>query len=384
MNALNSFLFIALPYIAIVLCVVGCIYRYRSNGFKVSSLSSQFMNSDSLFFGSTLFHWSMLVIFLGHLFVFFFPGLVLALNSNPTNLVIHEGVGFMFGLGALIGLIWLFIRRLSNDRVNVVTTRMDIFIELLIITQIVLGCWIAIFLRWGSSWFASNLTPYLWSIVKLNPEVMEFKLNRIDPIKRQTIVKEEEIGEGLSPMEPPDAYAPPSMEPVSSEEMHPILRQFVNEHDSFLKEVNAFEDTLLSIQKNGYTREADGKLKHFFNFFDEEFISHNRREEATVFPLLRKRLIASGEHGVGDDPSTAIDMMEDEHTKAAQLAAVILNFLGLAFRFPDERSKLIVLDAALEQSKFLVELLRLHVFREDNVVFPLAHRLITQTEFDAM
>ena len=45
---------------------------------------------------------------------------------------------------------------------------------------------------------------------------------------------------------------------------------------------------------------------------------------------------------------------------------------------------MIVLDAALEQGKNLVELLRLHVFREDNVVFSLAHRLIATTEFDEM
>lgn len=212
---------------------------------------------------------------------------------------------------------------------------------------------------------------------------MEFKLNRIDPLKKQAEI-EPGLDEGLSPMDPPEAFAPPKMESVSLAEMHPFLRNCVEEHAPFLAEVNAFEDTIISIQKEGYTKEADNKLKHFFNFFDEEFIPHNRREEATIFPLLRERLLASGEHGVGDDPATAIDMMEDEHTKAAQLAAVILNFMGLAFRFPDEKTKLIVLDAALEQSKFLVELLRLHVFREDNVVFPLAHQLITRAEFDEM
>lgn len=212
---------------------------------------------------------------------------------------------------------------------------------------------------------------------------MEFKLQRMDPVKKQA-EKEPGLDQGLSPMEPPEAYAPPSLEQVSPAEMHPFLRSCVEEHVPFLAEINAFESTILSIQNGGYTREADSKLKHFFNFFDEEFIAHNRREEATIFPLLRERMLASGEHGVGNDPSTPVDLMEDEHIKAAQLAAVILNFLGLAFRFPDEKSKLIILDAAIEQSKFLIELLRLHVFREDNVIFPLAHRLITRSEFDEM
>ena len=47
-------------------------------------------------------------------------------------------------------------------------------------------------------------------------------------------------------------------------------------------------------------------------------------------------LIADGEHGRGMVPITAIDLMEDEHAKAMQLAAVVLNFVGLAFRLPEE------------------------------------------------
>lgn len=171
MSAFSNFLTIGLPYLAMVLCVVGCIYRYRASGFKFSSLSSQFLDSDKLFFGSMLFHWSVLAVFVGHLLAFLFPGWVLSLNSNQTNLVIFEMLGFTFGLGALLGLVWLFIRRLGNERVQMVTNRMDIFIELLIIIQVALGCWIAYAHRWGSVWFASDLSPYLWSLFKLNPQI---------------------------------------------------------------------------------------------------------------------------------------------------------------------------------------------------------------------
>lgn len=209
------------------------------------------------------------------------------------------------------------------------------------------------------------------------------KLNRIDPLRKQP-ERGLDGGKDLSPMDPPDAYAPPSVEPVPAAELHPFLRKFRDEHIPLMEEVNAFEEAILSIQKTGYTKESDAKLRHFFHFFDHGFIPHSRREEATLFPLLRARLIADGEHGKGKVPTTAIDLMEDEHLKAMQLAAVVLNFLGLVFRLPDERSRLIVLDAALEQGKNLVELLRLHVFREDNVVCALAHRLISRAEFDEM
>jgi|TARA_Y100000294_G_scaffold163880_1_gene170167 nitrate reductase gamma subunit len=48
---------------------------------------------------------------------------------------------------------------------------MDNVIEILIYTQIILGCWIALGYRWGSSWFAADLTPYLRSILTLDPEI---------------------------------------------------------------------------------------------------------------------------------------------------------------------------------------------------------------------
>lgn len=209
------------------------------------------------------------------------------------------------------------------------------------------------------------------------------KLHRLDPLHKQAETGLD-IAQGLSPMDPPDAYAPASIAPVPVEALHPLLRKFRDEHVPFMEELNAFEAAILSIQKNGYAKEADAKLRHFFHYLDQEFTPHSRREEATLFPLLRERLIASGEHGSGSAPATATEVMEDEHAKAMQLAAVVVNFLGLVFRLPDERSAVVVLDAALEQGKNLVELLRLHVFREDNIVFPLAHRLISTAEFGQM
>ncbi len=211
-------------------------------------------------------------------------------------------------------------------------------------------------------------------------------LSQRDPLSKQA--KRGANGVDLSPMDPPQAYAPPAMEQVSLEEMHPFLRRFSEEHALFMAELDRFEGAILSIQKSGYTKELDGQLRHFFHFFDQDFASHSRREEVFLFPLLGERLISDGEHSpIGTPtalPKTAIDVMEDDHFKAIQLAAVVLNFMGLSFRLPDEHSKLLVLDAALEQGKALVELLRLHIFREDNLVFPSAHRLISQVEFDRM
>ncbi len=171
-NSLNNFLFIALPYITLFVFVLGTIWRYRSTKFKVSSLSSQFLEGKTLFWGSVPFHWGMLVLFLGHLIGFLFPRGVLLWNSHPVRLIIIEISAFIFGIAVLIGLINLLYRRLTNPRVTVVTNRMDIGILLLLLLQVFTGLWTAYFFRWGSSWFASVVTPYLWSLFTLQPDIV--------------------------------------------------------------------------------------------------------------------------------------------------------------------------------------------------------------------
>ena len=208
-------------------------------------------------------------------------------------------------------------------------------------------------------------------------------LNRIDPVRKQRDADLDGT-RGLSPMDPPDPYAPPSLEPVPAAEMHPFLRALQDGNALLVEQLTAFESTIASIQKSGFTREADTALRQFFQFFDREFPGRCRYEEAALYPLLRERLLAAGEHGKGDDPATATEVMQSAHAEAAQLAAVAVNFLGLAFRLPDEQSRLIVLDAAIEQCKNLIELLRLMVFRKDNVLYTIAHRLIPGEEFDRL
>ena len=170
MNVVDNFLFIGLPYVAIAVFLVGAIYRYRATGFKYSSLSSQFLEGGGIYIFAVLFHWGILIVFLGHLIAFLFPQATLAWHSSTVRLIADEVVIFTFGLSVLIGLTGLFIRRLLRPRVRVVTSRMDIVIEVVLLAQIVFGLWIALGYRWGYYWFASDMSPYLWSIVKFNPQ----------------------------------------------------------------------------------------------------------------------------------------------------------------------------------------------------------------------
>ncbi|MBW8049148.1 MAG: respiratory nitrate reductase subunit gamma [Cytophagales bacterium] len=171
MNAIDNFLFVALPYIALAVFLVGSIYRYRSTSFKFSSLSSQFLEGRRLFWGSIPFHWGILFLFFGHLTAFLIPQGVLAWNSHPLRLIILEVTAFIFAISVLTGLVNLIIRRTTHPRLKVVSNYMDIVILLLLLLEVVTGLGIAYGLRWGSSWFAAVLTPYLRSVFVLQPEI---------------------------------------------------------------------------------------------------------------------------------------------------------------------------------------------------------------------
>lgn len=210
----------------------------------------------------------------------------------------------------------------------------------------------------------------------------DLRLPAFDPIRRQP----EKVAGGteFSPMDPPEAYAPPKKEEVPFEELHPFLQELMKEHRSCEKEIGLFEQALHRVPEKGIDREVDATLRRFFRYFDEIFLMHQQKEEKTLFPRLRERLIETGEHSQSPEKITAIEMFEEDHIKIVQLVSVIFNFFGLVSRLSDSQSRLLVLDAALEQGKSLVELLRLHIFREDHILIPQAHRYCGFEELEEM
>lgn len=169
---MNTALFIILPSIALVSFLAGSIYRYRRSGFSVTSLSSQILESKVLFFGSRPFHWGIVTLFFGHLTGFLIPRGVVAWNSKPVRLYVLEITALVFALLCLAGIIILIYRRISIKRIKVNTTTMDVVVFIILLLSITTGIYTAIFFRWGSSWFAAVMTPYLRSIFTFNPNIV--------------------------------------------------------------------------------------------------------------------------------------------------------------------------------------------------------------------
>ncbi len=213
----------------------------------------------------------------------------------------------------------------------------------------------------------------------------ESTLNRKDDEINRFVSKDNNEDE-LSPFDPPDAYDPQNIEPVEYDKMHPFLQKLVDEHHAFTKVLNTFEESLINWKKNKwvFTNEINSGLKQFFNFLDENVPLHNQKEEKILFPLLQSKLIEIGEHNKENPAYTGISLMEDEHIKVAQASAIVFNFLGLGSRLPDKRSLEIAFEAAFEQGIAIIETMKLHIFREENILFPQAIKLFTEDEFSTM
>ncbi len=163
-------LFAVFPYAAILLAAVVSVIRFTTNRFSYSSLSSQFLESRRLFWGSVPFHYGLLVVLAGHLVGFLFPRSVTAFNSVPLRLFILEATALALGLLTLAGLVVLVYRRVMSAKIRAVTSRWDVVLLVLLLSQVVTGVYTAIFYRWGSAWYVHTATPYLLSLVQLAPE----------------------------------------------------------------------------------------------------------------------------------------------------------------------------------------------------------------------
>ena len=167
----DMILFGVFPYVAVALMVGVGIYRYRVDRYSWSSQSSQFLESRLLFWGSIPWHYAILVILLAHFLAFLFPTGWAVLLGRPLRLYLLEVTGLALGVSTLIAVALLLFRRVTNVRVAAVTTVIDWLVLAALLLQVATGVYIAFTLRWGSVWYLHTATPWLWSLVKLDPQI---------------------------------------------------------------------------------------------------------------------------------------------------------------------------------------------------------------------
>lgn len=141
MDYLNTLLFGYYPYIAISVFFIGSLARYDRDQYTWRTGSSQFLRAKELRLGSNLFHIGILLLFVGHFVGLLTPPAVyhaLGLSTSAKQ-ILAVIAGGVFGGVCLKGIIILIRRRLTDPRIRATSSRMDIFILLLIGVQLALG-----------------------------------------------------------------------------------------------------------------------------------------------------------------------------------------------------------------------------------------------------
>ncbi len=168
---MDLLIFVAAPYAAIVLCVVGMFERYRRHPASFTSGSSQFIESRVHFWSIVPFHYGILTLLALHLVATLAPASILAWNRSIARLYFGEAAGLAAGILALCACVAVAARRVALRPLRETTTPVDWIVYAILVLQLAGGVWMAFTKSWGSSWFAAVVTPYLYSLVRLQPDV---------------------------------------------------------------------------------------------------------------------------------------------------------------------------------------------------------------------
>jgi nitrate reductase gamma subunit len=140
MDYVNLFLFGIYPYICLSVFLLGSLVRFDREQYTWRSGSSQLLRARQLRWGSNLFHIGILFLFFGHFVGLLTPHAVYEHFITPANKQMLAIVsGGLAGLVCFVGLTLLLHRRLSDPRIRVTSTAMDIAVLVVLWLQLALG-----------------------------------------------------------------------------------------------------------------------------------------------------------------------------------------------------------------------------------------------------
>ncbi len=165
----NTVAFLVFPYISLTLFVVGFLHRYFTDPLNWNAKSSEILDKGSLKWGAMVFHYGILLTFLGHA-----GGLVVPQSlydmmgfSGEAHTRVSIVLGIPFGFLALFGLLWLILRRMTKERIRATTTPQDWITVFLLLFVVVVGFRNVV----GGHYYVLNtVAPWVRSIVTFRPE----------------------------------------------------------------------------------------------------------------------------------------------------------------------------------------------------------------------
>jgi len=139
-DAIFHILFVWYPYVCLTAFLLGSLIRFDREQYTWRASSSQILRKRQLAWGSNLFHFGVLFLFVGHavglLTPMFFYTMIMTVEQKQFIAFTAGGVA---GVICFIGLTLLLHRRLYDARIRVTSTYMDLAVLIILWVQLSLG-----------------------------------------------------------------------------------------------------------------------------------------------------------------------------------------------------------------------------------------------------
>jgi nitrate reductase gamma subunit len=167
-------LWAVVPYLSMVIFVLGTVWRYRYDKFGWTTRSSQLYEGAVLRWGSPMFHIGVLLVLVGHV-----GGLLVPKSwteavgiSEHTYHVMSATLGSIAGAFTVIGLTVLIVRRRLTGPVFAATTKNDKAMYVVLAAVIVLGLWATVRANvTGTGYdYRETVSPWFRSLFYFGPD----------------------------------------------------------------------------------------------------------------------------------------------------------------------------------------------------------------------
>lgn len=136
----NTILFGLYPYLAAIVCLVGCWVRYDREQYSWKAGSSQILRTKGMRIASNAFHVGVLFVLAGHFVGLLTPEVIYHhVISTPNKQLLAMVSGGVFGALCFVGMSMLIYRRFTDERVRASSSFSDNLVLILLYIQLILG-----------------------------------------------------------------------------------------------------------------------------------------------------------------------------------------------------------------------------------------------------
>ena len=165
----TELLFVVFPYVAVGIFIAGSAARYAWARPRMEAVRAESGPRSDLL-GGTAARVALAIVVVAHVTALLLPGEIRAWNRAPLRLWLLEGSGFLLGLLVLAGWARAMWRHLRDPDARPAEIADCVFLTVLFVA-LLSGLLTAARYRWGSSWAAATLGPYLASLARGAPAI---------------------------------------------------------------------------------------------------------------------------------------------------------------------------------------------------------------------